>query len=214
MRGLLLLSAGIDSPVAGYVCLKQGVQLIALHLVNSPAGSDTTIRLSQQLLGQLSSLSGSHIPLYAVQNQANEQLIWDNTDRRFQCIICKRLMYRIAENLAQAYACDFIITGENLGQVASQTLDNLTVLNEAIAMPVIRPILCNDKTDTIKLAEKIGTYALSITHSVNKCPFLPSNPATKAHLADVQYQESKLDLPAIAKVAADSAALIQFQKAY
>ena len=102
-------------------------------------------------------------------------------------------MYRIAEKIAQKEKCDFLITGENLGQVASQTLDNLKVLDDATKMIVLRPLLCNDKNDTIKIAKQIGTYDISIEHK-DGCPFVPRKPLTKAKLEKVKAQEEKLNI--------------------
>jgi thiamine biosynthesis protein ThiI len=195
MKGLLLLSAGIDSPVAGYLMLKQGVDIVALHLHNSEPANTFSIELSKKLVLQLSKKTNRQIPLYVAENRDNEKAIWDNSNRRFQCIICKRLMYRIAENLAKQLHCDFIVTGENLGQVASQTLDNMVVLSDSITIPILRPLLCNDKNDTIRIAEEIGTYNLSKEQSSKKCPFVPNSPATKAKLEEINYQESRLNVP-------------------
>ena len=195
MKGLLLLSAGIDSPVAGYLMLKQGIDIVALHLHNSPEEDSFSIELSKRIVSHLSQHTGRTIPLYSAENHSNEKQIWENANRRYQCLICKRLMYRLAERLAKQLGCDFIVTGENLGQVASQTLDNMVVLSDSISIPILRPLLCNDKNDTIKIAEEIGTFALSAQQSVNKCPFVPNSPATKAKLEEIQYQESRLNIP-------------------
>jgi thiamine biosynthesis protein ThiI len=195
MKGLLLLSAGIDSPVAGYLMLNQNIDIIALHLHNSPAENSFSIELSKRIVAHLSKHTGRTIPLYSAENHANEKAIWENANRRYQCLICKRLMYRLAERLAKLNGCDFIVTGENLGQVASQTLDNMVVLSDSITIPILRPLLCNDKNDTIRIAEEIGTYNLSKEQSIKKCPFVPNSPATKAKLEEIQYQESRLNIP-------------------
>jgi thiamine biosynthesis protein ThiI len=197
MKGILLLSSGIDSPVAGYQMLSLGVDLVAIHFSNADPKNTFSIDLSKKMILQLSKETGRKIPLYIIKNYDNENLIWDNTNRRYQCLLCKRLMYRIAEAIAKKEGCDFLVTGENLGQVASQTIDNLAVLTDATSLQVMRPLLCNDKQDTVKIAEEIGTYPLSITQSVKKCPFLPTCPSTKARLEEVKYQESILDIDAM-----------------
>ncbi len=207
MKALLLLSAGIDSPVAAHLMLRQGVDLIALHFNNALPSSASSAQLCQKLLSVISAKSKRPIPLIIVQNHASEKRIWENTNHRYQCLICKRQMYRIAEKLAAKNGCSFIVTGENLGQVASQTLDNLIVLNDAVSMPILRPLLCSDKKDIIRQAEEIGTYSLSITHSTLKCPFVPSSPLTKAKLEEVRYQESQLDIDAMVADSLASAAI-------
>ncbi len=200
-KGVLLLSSGIDSPVAGNIMLKQGIDIIALHFHNleeaEGAKENSSIETSKKLAKRLSELSGKEIPLLVIENFGNEKRIHENTNHRFQCLLCKRMMYRLAERVAKTEGCDFIITGENLGQVASQTLENIAVLNESITIPVLRPLLSYDKNETIKLAEEIGTYNLSA--KAGKCPFVPSSPLTKADIKEVRFEESRLDIDNMAE---------------
>ena len=193
MRGLLLISSGIDSPVAGYLMIKKGVEIIAVHFNNLKEEDDKSLRTTKRLVKKLSQIANKRIKLYIIQNHKNQRQIMDNTNRRFQCVLCKRLMYRIAERIAKKEKCDFLITGENLGQVASQTLDNLRVLDYATKMIVLRPLLCNDKNDTIKIARQIGTYEISIEHR-DTCAFVPKRPLTKAKLERVRMQEERLNI--------------------
>ncbi|OGM01338.1 hypothetical protein A3K72_03085 [Candidatus Woesearchaeota archaeon RBG_13_36_6] len=196
MKGLLLISSGIDSPVAGYIMIKRGVEIIAVHFNNLKEEDDKSLRTTKRLVKKLSQIANKRIKLYIIQNHRNQRVIMDNTNRRFQCVLCKRLMYRMAERIAKKEKCDFLITGENLGQVASQTLDNLKVLDDATDMIVLRPLLCNDKNDTIKIAKQIGTYDISIEHK-DTCAFVPKRPLTKAKLEKVKVQEEKLDIQKI-----------------
>jgi thiamine biosynthesis protein ThiI len=106
------------------------------------------------------------------------------------------MMLRIAEKLAEKQKCDFIITGENMGQVASQTLDNMAVIQGAVKMIVLQPLLSFDKNDTIKVARKIGTFDKSIEKRPG-CPYLPQHPATTSRLEKVEYEEAKLDIGAL-----------------
>lgn len=197
-KGILLLSSGIDSPVAGHIMLNQAIELIALHFHNqheiaaAQAGQNSSVETSKKLVARLEELSGKEIPLLVIENYTNEKRIFENANHRFQCVLCKRMMYRLAERIAKQHGCDFLVTGENLGQVASQTLENLAVLDEAVTMAVLRPLLTYDKNQTIKLAEEIGTFALSA--KAGKCPFLPSSPLTRANLKEVRYEESRLDI--------------------
>jgi len=116
-------------------------------------------------------------------------------------------MFRIAEKIAQKEGYNYLVTGENLGQVASQTLDNLTACNKAVKINIFRPVLCNDKVETINLAKKIGTYDVS-TEPTEKCPFLPKYPATRASVEEIEQEEQNLDTDKMVKEAVKSAKLI------
>jgi thiamine biosynthesis protein ThiI len=115
-----------------------------------------------------------------------------NTNPRYTCVLCKRGMYREAEKLAKEISAKFIVTGENLAQVASQTLQNLRVLDESVSMPVLRPLLTFDKEDTIRIARKIGTFDIS-SKDAGHCAFVPDKPITMAKIEKVLYEESKLE---------------------
>jgi len=196
MKALLLISSGIDSPVAGHLMIKRGVEIIAIHFNNLKEEDDKSLRTTKRLVKKLSLITNKKIKLYIIHNYENQKQIMEHTNRRFQCVICKRLMYRIAERIAEKEKCEYLITGENLGQVASQTLDNLRVLDDATEMIVLRPLLCNEKNDTIKIARQIGTYDISIEHK-EACPFVPKRPLTKAKLEKVRMQEEKLNIQRI-----------------
>ncbi|MBU0536034.1 MAG: hypothetical protein KKE20_03650, partial [Nanoarchaeota archaeon] len=111
-------------------------------------------------------------------------------DRRYTCLVCRRLMFRLAEKLAKQEKADFIVTGENLGQVASQTLDNLAVNDQATKMMILRPVLCYDKQDIVNMAKEIETYEISI-EPPGCCRLVPSNPATKSTLEIIKREEEK-----------------------
>ena len=116
-------------------------------------------------------------------------------------------MYRIAEKIAEKEDADFIITGENLGQVASQTLDNLAANRKAVKTEIVRPLLSWDKQETMNLAKEIGTYEISIEKAPS-CPFVPKHPATKAKLDDVLYEEKRIDIKKLIKQAISNLKLI------
>ncbi len=196
MKGLLLISSGIDSPVAGYIMTRKGVEIVGIHFNNMREKESQSLKTTKKLIKKLSQIINKKIKLYIIQNYGNQELMINSTNRRFQCVLCKRLMYRIADRIAKKEKCDFLITGENLGQVASQTLDNLKVLDDATEMIVLRPLLCNDKNDTIKIARQIGTYDISIEHK-DTCAFVPKRPLTKAKLEKVKVQEEKLNIQKI-----------------
>ncbi|MFC1801196.1 7-cyano-7-deazaguanine synthase [Nanoarchaeota archaeon] len=189
MKALLLLSTGIDSPVAGHLMIKKGYEISAIHFEHS--GDKKNLGKVKQLAKKIKVKK-----LFIINNLENQKIIAQNCNRRFQCLICKRLMYRIAEVIAQKEKISYLLTGENIGQVASQTLTNMTVLHQAIKIKILRPLLTFDKTETMKIAREIGTYDLSIQKSAS-CPFVPRNPATQAKLKIIEQEESKLNLKEI-----------------
>jgi len=185
MKAILLISSGIDSVVAGHLMRKQGIELIGLHF---PMGDNRKLEKAVKLM-KLIKLKG----LYAADITAYHDQITIRCNRRYQCILCKRMMARAAEALASEHGCSFIVTGGNLGQVASQTLHNIILEDMAVSIPVIRPLLCFDKVETIAIARSIGSYKISIG-SESGCPYLPGNPATKAAPEIIRKEEEKLDI--------------------
>jgi len=186
MKGLLLLSSGIDSPVASKMMAEKGVEVIALHFNfwDNDKENQKVVDLAKKV--------GVRQLFFAELRHAHDAYR-ENCNPRFTCIYCKRMMLRIAEKLADKEKCDFLITGENMGQVASQTLDNMVVIQRAVKMKVLQPLLSFDKNDTIKIARKIGTYEMSIQKSPG-CPYLPQHPATTSRLEKVEYEEAKLNI--------------------
>lgn len=180
MKAVILISPGIDSPVAAHMMKEKGINLIGLNFfMNNHKAVDKIAK----------KLGISNIHYINHKEILNE--IKQKTNPKYTCLLCKRIMYKIAEKLAKKENAEFIITGENLGQVASQTLDNLAVLDEAIKTNVLRPLLCFDKNETIKIAKQIGTYELSEN---KKCLFVPRHPSTKAKLNIIKKEESKIDV--------------------
>ena len=186
MKGLLLLSSGIDSPVAGKLMIDKGIEVAALHFVFHPNEKEEkkVIELAKKINVK---------ELFFAELRFAHDAYSEKCNPRFTCIYCKRMMLRIAEKLAEKQKCDFIITGENMGQVASQTLDNMAVIQQAVKMIVLQPLLSFDKNDTIKIARKIGTFDKSIEKSPG-CPYLPQHPATTSRPEKVEYEEAKLDI--------------------
>ncbi|MBN2052467.1 hypothetical protein JW756_03110 [Candidatus Woesearchaeota archaeon] len=186
MKGLLLLSSGIDSPVAGKMIIEKGVEVVALHLRmhDNDKEDNKVIELAKKI--------GIKRLFFADIRKAHNAYR-ENCNPRLTCIFCKRMMLRVAEKFAQKEKCDFIITGEILGQVASQTLDNMAVIHKAVRMMTLQPLLGFDKNETIKIARKIGTYDLSIQKSPG-CAYLSQNPATTSKIEKVEYEESKINV--------------------
>ena len=191
-RALVLLSAGIDSPVASWLMMKRGSEITHLFLESGRwAGSDVTSaaienhrRLSAWCAGNtLSMVIASNEPLF-------DEMSRLKIPPRYRCVICKRFMLRVAGRLMAKEGAQAVVTGENLGQVASQTLPNLAVISEAASVPVLRPLITYDKEDTITLARKIGTF--DATPGDLACRAVPKMPATAAVLAEVKEFEDQM----------------------
>jgi thiamine biosynthesis protein ThiI len=193
MRLVSLISGGIDSPVAAYLMLAGGHDLVAVHMRNSPqAGSKKIV----SLVSRIEHVSGKKVPVYIVPFHHVQEAIAANCNRRFQCVLCKRMMYRVAEKIAEREGGDGILTGDSIGQVASQTLENLLVESSAVSVPILRPLIGFDKDEAIAISRKIGTYELSIADAVS-CPFVPKRPATRARLEQVTSEEGKIDVASL-----------------
>lgn len=186
MRGLLLLSGGFDSPVAGYVLSKEGAEIIAVHFSNVPfAGEEAEIKSKK-----LSEFLGFK-KFFLVNLSKGFAGIAKNCNRKFYFVLSKRLMFREAEKIAKKEKCDFLITGENLGQVSSQTLSNLYVIDRSVSIPVIRPLIGFDKVDIINTCNEIGIYELAKGREC--CDALgPEHPATVSREEVILEEEKKL----------------------
>ena len=194
-KGLLLLSGGIDSPVAGYMMAKRGMRLKALHFHSYPYTSEAAREKVLDLAKTLSVYAGG-IETYIVSVTEIQEEIHKNCSEELMITMLRRFMMRIAEIIAGRCEAQAIITGESLGQVASQTIESLTTSNAVIEnLPVLRPLIAFDKLDIIAIAEKINTFETSILPYEDCCTvFLPKYPATKPKLDKVEKEEKKLDV--------------------
>ncbi len=198
MKGILLLSGGIDSPVAGKLATDKGVEIVAVHFSLEPF----TGRSAEEKAIKIAKAIGIR-NVYVVQHGQIHADVVKKTNHKYYYIITRRLMWRVAEKIAEKENCDFLITGENLGQVGSQTLDNLTVIDNAVKIKILRPLLCNDKNEIIKLAKEFGTYDLSTGPEM--CTVLgPKHPATKSTEELIKKEEEKLDLQKLLKQSLES----------
>jgi thiamine biosynthesis protein ThiI len=196
LKGLLLNSGGIDSPVAAY--MMADYDLMSIHFNNYPYSADSTDTVDR-IIVQLSKIVDKDIPsLTAYLGRSLSAFLEScgKEDRKYTCIFCKRMMLRIAETLAEDYHCQFLLTGENLGQVASQTLHNLYVTSRAVTIPIIRPLIGLDKLDIITLAEQIGTYGISIENA-SRCTAVPRYPTIRANLSRIEELENRLNIHAL-----------------
>ncbi|MEE8168102.1 MAG: tRNA uracil 4-sulfurtransferase ThiI, partial [Candidatus Hydrothermarchaeales archaeon] len=188
---IALVSGGIDSPVAAWMMMKRGMDIVALFMDPSPLVDERTIARARETIRKLAGWKGAEIKTYiAPYGNVLLQLL-KASDHSLGCILCKRMMYRVGEGLAKKEGAKALITGENLGQVASQTTDNLAVIDATTSLPVFRPLIGMDKNEIIDLAKKIDTYEASIAPA-NCCLGPPRHPATRATCKRVEEAEASL----------------------
>lgn len=196
-RGMLLLSGGIDSPVAGYMMAKRGITVEAIHFESYPYTSEQARDKVLQLAQLMSRYTG---PMYVHVASVTkiQEALRDTCDEEFFTLLLRRSMMRIACRIAQNYHCGCLITGESLGQVASQTLPAISVTEQASSLPIFRPCIGMDKEEIIQIARKIDTFETSILPYEDCCTvFTPRHPKTRPTPEQLQQQEAKLDLAAL-----------------
>jgi len=196
---MVLLSGGIDSPVAAYLTLKRGCKNIYVHFHSEPYTKESSRKKVEELARQIAEHQNETkifmVPLIDIQKE-----VMTKTDKKYRIILYRRFMFRIAEALARKSKAKALVTGENLGQVASQTIENIHAIHSTINMPVIQPLITFDKQEIINLAEKIGTYKKSIEPHDDCCSlFVPKHPATKSDINIVISEESKLDVETLVR---------------
>ncbi len=200
-RVLLLLSGGIDSPVAGYLAQKRGCALDAVYFHSPPfigeASREKVEDLARTLAPRQGGLLLHVVPFTAVQTEIRKRC-----DPRLTVLLYRRFMYRIAGALAAQLGSAALCTGENLGQVASQTLENLTLVDNLTGLLTMRPLLTYDKLETIAIARRIGTFELSIRPFDDCCTlFVPKHPAIRAPVRALEHEEAKLDVDHLVRAA-------------
>lgn len=192
-KGMLLLSGGIDSPVAGFMMAKRGLELISVYYHSHPYTSERAKEKVIDLARRLAEFTGK-MKLYVVPFTEIQMQIIEKCQEDELTIIMRRFMMKIAERIGEKEGAMSLITGESLGQVASQTLESMYVTNNSIAMPVFRPLVGMDKVDIMDVARKIGTYETSILPYEDCCTiFVPKHPKTRPRLQDIEAEEGKLD---------------------
>ena len=175
-KGMLMLSGGIDSPVAGYLAMKRGVKLEAIYF-ESPPHTSKEAKNKVLELAKIISGYGSPMKVHIIHFTEIQEAIYKNIPKEYMITIMRRMMYRISAILAYNNRCKVLVNGESIGQVASQTLSSMSVINEVVRIPVIRPVACFDKLEIIELAKKIGTYETSILPYEDCCTiFVPDHP--------------------------------------
>lgn len=192
-KGLLLLSGGIDSPVAGFRMAKRGMQINAIHFHSYPFTSIQAKEKVVELGGIISNYCG-HFPLFVVPFTKIQQAIHQYCREDFMITVMRMIMVEISERIAIKQNCGALITGESLGQVASQTLESITVTNSRVkSLPVLRPLIDMDKTEIIKISKEIETFETSILPYEDCCTiFLPKNPIIKPKLSVAEAEYNKI----------------------
>ena len=192
-KGLLMLSGGIDSPVAGYMAIKRGVKLECIYFESPP---HTSIEAKNKVLELASKLAlyNNDIKVHIIRFTDIQQAIYQNCPHAYLVTIMRRMMYRSAERIARMNNCKILVNGESIGQVASQTLTSMNVINETVRIPVIRPVACFDKLEIIDFAKKIGTYETSILPYEDCCTiFVPEHPVINPTFEEAREYEKNID---------------------
>jgi tRNA uracil 4-sulfurtransferase len=196
MRGVMMMSGGIDSPVALHLMLRQGHEMLAVHMDNRPFTDDSPLEKIRDHLELLRERYRQPIPLYLLPHGSTQITLMRNTDRHVGCVLCRRFMWRSAERIAEREGAGFLVTGEALGQVASQTLSNMRSATAVARLPIVRPLIGYDKQEIEAVARSIGTYMISTRPGVC-CQAVPDRPATRSSLVQIQAAESPLDVEAM-----------------
>lgn len=204
-----LLSGGIDSPVATYLASKRGLEIEAVHFHSFPFTSEKSMQKVEQLAKIVSLYTGS-IKIHMVNLLPVQKEIAEKCPEELMTILSRRFMMRIAERIANQTGCGALVTGESIGQVASQTIEGLTATNDVVrTMPVIRPLISFDKEDIIKIARNIETFETSIIPEEDCCTvFLPKRPATKPKLEKIYKAEEALDIEKLVSEAIENSTVV------
>ncbi|HGM3506994.1 TPA: tRNA uracil 4-sulfurtransferase ThiI [Clostridioides difficile] len=202
-RAMSLLSGGIDSPVATWMVAKRGMEVEAVHFHSYPFTSERSQEKVKDLAKILAKYCG-RVRLHKVNILEIQKAIGENCNEEEATILSRRFMMRIAQRLSEKRHCDALITGESIGQVASQTIQGLTCTNAVVDLPVFRPLIAMDKSDIVDIAKKIGTFETSIVPEEDCCSvFSPRKPVTKPRLEKIEKSETSLDIEKLVQDAID-----------
>lgn len=196
-KGMLMLSGGFDSPIAGYLMMKRGLEIEAVHFSSPPYTSPQALEKTKKLTSVLTKY-GLPMKFHNVPFAKIQEAIRDHVPDQASMTVMRRMMLRIMDELLINNKAQAIVNGESLGQVASQTIDSMVVINEVTTTPILRPLIAMDKTEIIELAEKVGTYNISVEPYDDCCTvFAPVAPHTKPKLASIEEMEKKLNIDAL-----------------
>jgi len=208
---VVLLSGGIDSPVAAWKMIKRGCTPVFVHFHSFPYTNKESQEKAKQIAKELSHYS-LRAKIYLVPFADVQRHIMVDTPLDTRVILYRRYMMRLAERIARHEKARVLVTGDSVGQVASQTIENIDVISRSVSMPILRPLIGDDKIEIVELARRIGTYEISILPDQDCCSlFVPKHPETKANLSEIENSETRLDLADVMKAALDSAEVL-FEK--
>ena len=211
-RGLLMLSGGIDSPVAGYMTIKRGVELYYLYFESRPHTSIEARNKVRELARKLEKYN-TNGKLMVVNFTKIQETIYKNLDTTYLITIMRRMMYRIAERVAKKNKCLAIVNGESVGQVASQTLSSMIAVNDVTSYPILRPLCSFDKLDIIEISKKIDTYDISILPYEDCCTvFVPRHPVINPNLKHIYNEESKIDFDTLIDEAVNTIEIVDLKE--
>lgn len=211
-KGLLMLSGGIDSPVAGYLAMKRGIKIECVYFESPPHTSIMAKNKVKKLVEELTKYDAS-ITLNVVKFTDIQETIYKNIDPTYMITIMRRMMYRISEKIMEKTSCLCLINGESVGQVASQTLTSMSVINSVTNVPVIRPVACLDKLEIIDISRKIGTYETSILPYEDCCTiFLPKHPVINPNINKAIEYENSFDYNTLIDKAVNEREIIEIKR--
>lgn len=211
-RGLLMLSGGIDSPVAGYMTIKRGVELYYLYFESRPHTSIEARNKVRDLARKLEKYN-TNGKLMVVNFTKIQETIYKNLDTTYLITIMRRMMYRIAERVAKKNKCLAIVNGESVGQVASQTLSSMIAVNDVTNYPILRPLCSFDKLDIIEISKKIDTYDISILPYEDCCTvFVPRHPVINPNLKHIYSEEAKIDFDTLINEAVNTIEVVDLKE--
>lgn len=212
-KGMVMLSGGIDSPVCAYLAMKRGVKVELIHFHSFPYTSERAKEKVVDLASVLAKYSNAGLKLHVIHFTDIQMAIRETCREEYTITMMRRFMYRIAQRLAAARDAKAIFTGESVGQVASQTLESMFAINEAISMPVLRPLCCFDKEEIIAIAQKIGTFDISIRPYEDCCTiFLPDYPKIRPDLNDCLKMEEEMDVDGLIEAAMAKSYVLHIKK--
>ncbi len=202
MKFVSLISSGIDSPVATYLLSKNADEILLVHGDIKPFTDQREFENFIRLVRHLKKIISCDVKTYVISHGDSISTFKQNCNNKYTCVFCKRTLLRYAEKIAEKESADAIIMGDSLGQVASQTLQNIRVIDGAVQIPILRPLIGFDKEDVVKIAKEIGTFELSILPS-DGCNAVPNKPSTMAKLEKILEEENKINVNKLVKKALD-----------
>ncbi|MEE9151511.1 MAG: hypothetical protein V3U20_06740 [Thermoplasmata archaeon] len=200
MKLISLISGGIDSPVATQLMLERGAEIVAVHFDNRPFTGDGQLNKTKAIIEHMEKLNKKNIKTFIAPHKGSHIAFAKNCKRNLHCVLCRRMMFRVAEKIAQMEGADALLTGESLGQVASQTLRNINTESQAVDIPILRPLIGLDKLEIERMAKRTGTYEISILPGMC-CDMVPKRPSTYSKLSSILEEEEKVDIEGLVEEA-------------